>query len=414
MQYDPPSFRRPQQYDVPASLDAIFSQYQQITAQKQAAALQDVNMRKEFNGENPLLMTPEARARGFAGPTVTSAIPEVAAVPPTLQTFRSNPNGEPTIGTPAAPGIPGRAGVPEHIQFENDVHEANLQRWKQKRDAGASAELDYKKSESAKNYAAAGRGSPGSGVQLNPQQSAALQWGIHQGFLAPEELTSRGPKTQILADGIAGRSDFQDWFKSAQATGKTGLEGFNPRAQDAGFGAQKAGLASTAKLQGGKGFEISANVGSLDDTLRQMEPLVSKLSPGSLQILNNAYQKGEAWTNDADANKILALANSARGLYSQVIAGGAGTVESDKKANETIARGLNAEGFKGMKSAVLAEGYSRAGRMSGHIPNTAEKPDDYIDPSAGMVRVVSPDGKSGMIPRANLAKAMQRGFKETR
>jgi len=132
-------------------------------------------------------------------------------------------------------------------------------------------------------------------------------------------------------------------------------------------------------MEGGKGFEIASNVGSLDDTLRQMEPLVKNLSPTSLQILNNAWQKGLAQTNDPQANQVLALANSARGLYSQVIAGGAGTQESDKKANETIARGLNSTGFQGMKAAVMAEGYSRASRMTGATPNTLDKPSGYID-----------------------------------
>lgn len=165
---------------------------------------------------------------------------------------------------------------------------------------------------------------------------------------------------------------------------------------------------ATAGVQGKEGYKMDAVAGSLDDTLRQMEPLVAKLSPTALKAFNDAYQKtiasgvasiipiGTPGMTDQeiqDANALLGLGNSARGLYSQVIAGGAGTLESDKKANETIGRGLNVPGFRGMQAAVSSEGYSRAGRLTGRINTPLEKPKGYIDQSAP----AAPDHNIGTI-----------------
>jgi hypothetical protein len=197
--------------------------------------------------------------------------------------------------------------------------------------------------------------------ELNQAQQDAVDKAMAEGRLAPDQIT-RGPRLVTLAN---------QFLKNPS---------YNAVSQSVAYRGKESAAGATGRTQGGKGFEIASNVGSLEDTLRQMEPLVAKLSPTQSQILNNAWQKGLASVNDPAANQVLALANSARGLYSQVIAGGAGTVESDKKANETIARGLNSAGFGGMKSAVMAEGYSRAGRMTGQIKNESQAPQGYIQP----------------------------------
>jgi hypothetical protein len=182
--------------------------------------------------------------------------------------------------------------------------------------------------------------------------------------LAPSLISFRGPRAKIMANSLMLDPNW------------------SPNTGESGLAAAKTGAEATARVKGGKGFEVAANVGSLDDTLRQLEPLVGKLSPSSLQVLNDAWQRGLSSVNDPEANQALALANSARGLYSQVISGGAGTQESDKKANETIARGLSPAGFQGMKAAVMAEGYSRAARMSGGLDNTPQKPAGYLSSAA--------------------------------
>lgn len=197
--------------------------------------------------------------------------------------------------------------------------------------------------------------------ELTQAQQDAVDKALAEGRLAPAQIT-RGPKLATLASQF-----IKDPTYSAIAS-------------DVKFGGAKAQSAATGQTKGGAGFKMEAISNSLEDTLRQMEPLVSELSPTSLRVLNDAWQRGLAQTNDADANAVLALGNTARGLYSQVVAGGAGTVESDKKANETIGRGLNAEGFKGMKYGVLSEGYTRSGHLSGKLANPLNKPSGYIDP----------------------------------
>lgn len=210
--------------------------------------------------------------------------------------------------------------------------------------------------------------------ELSQTQQEAVEKALTEARLAPAQIT-RGPKLVALAN---------QFLKDPT---------YNASGADITFDAGKTGAGATARVKGGKGFELDATVGSLDDTLRQMEPLVAKLSPTSVSALNDAWQRGLAQTNDAGANQVLALANSARGLYSQVVAGGgAGTVDSDKKANETIGRGLTSEGFRGMKAAVLAEGYSRSGRMTGRISPDTAKPAGYIDPNGAAAPAAAPPG----------------------
>lgn len=54
------------------TLDSIFNAYMASKQQGNAEAVQDLAMRKEFGGTNPLLLPPEKRAEGLAGPaTIT-------------------------------------------------------------------------------------------------------------------------------------------------------------------------------------------------------------------------------------------------------------------------------------------------------------------------------------------------------
>lgn len=198
---------------------------------------------------------------------------------------------------------------------------------------------------------------------LTPDESKALLDAAH---LHPERFPAdifkaRGPQQKFIAQQVMADQEY------------------DPRQFNINYAAGRTGAEATSRIQGGKGFEVASTVGSLEDILNQAKPLVEKMSPTSIAIANDAFQKGLAQTNNADANKILALMNTARGLYSQVITGGyAGTVESDKKANETIARGLNKSGFEGMQNAIMAEGYSRAARMTGLVKNNLNPPEGYI------------------------------------
>jgi hypothetical protein len=196
--------------------------------------------------------------------------------------------------------------------------------------------------------------------ELTQAEQDSVDKAMSEGRLAPAQIT-RGPKLKSLA---------QQFIKDPS---------YDAIAADVSFSGGKSEAQAAGGLFGKKGTELGALVGSLDDTLRQMAPLVSQLPSTSISDVNDAIQKGLAHLNDPAANKLLGLANSARGLYSQVlVGGGAGTVESDKKSNETISRGLNPQGFQGMFESVLAEGYSRTSRLRRGANNAPKEPKGYV------------------------------------
>lgn len=94
---------------------------------------------------------------------------------------------------------------------------------------------------------------PGGGVSgaITPVQQAAAQYGIETGLLAPQELTFRGPKTQIMLDGISSRPDFKQWYAQYQQGGNVSPnpEAFNPFKSDVNFQATKAGQSAAERYQ---------------------------------------------------------------------------------------------------------------------------------------------------------------------
>ena len=70
MNYDPPSFRRPQEFNVPQTLDSLFNAYIQGRRSDRQDALQTAMILERFGGVDPRDGTPEQQRRGFAGPTM--------------------------------------------------------------------------------------------------------------------------------------------------------------------------------------------------------------------------------------------------------------------------------------------------------------------------------------------------------
>lgn len=146
MDYRPPSFRQPTQYAAQGGLDSLFQAYVAAQEKEKQDAMQDVSIRSQYGGERPDLMTPEARARSLAGPTVTPALPGTPAIPPSPnpQAFMSQigqtqtgplmasaQGQDPYAASRAMMGNPGQEatpGIPEHIQYSNDLHEEHIQR----------------------------------------------------------------------------------------------------------------------------------------------------------------------------------------------------------------------------------------------------------------------------------------------
>lgn len=148
MKYDPPSFRRPQQYDVPGSLDALFNQYQQLQAQKEQSGLQGLALREKY-GTDPRGMTPQQLDRGFAGPQITPAVPQ-GAYPENM------------VGLPP----PAR---PEQVTFDQDPHVAAIQRHIQARKQTASLGAQEKQAGIENTKADTAYKNAGSWERMNPQ-----------------------------------------------------------------------------------------------------------------------------------------------------------------------------------------------------------------------------------------------------
>jgi hypothetical protein len=136
MDYRPPSFRQPQQYDIPASLDSIFNHYQQMTAQAEQSKLQGIELRNKL-GVDPRNMTEEQLDRGFAGPTVTPAKP-----------------GSGSFDMGGNQAVP---ATPEQTTFDRDPHVAAIQRHIQTRRQGESAGVRKNALENTKTEAEIGK-----------------------------------------------------------------------------------------------------------------------------------------------------------------------------------------------------------------------------------------------------------------
>ncbi len=250
MNYNPPSFRKPQQYDIPASIDGIFDQYMQLQAQKQGAALQDITLRERYNGTNPLtdLKTDEQRSRAFAGPTITPATPAMPNQDFSRQ--MAQPYGAPMLGQGQDPrlaaqnmmGAPTPA-VPEHIQFSNDIHEANIQRAIQTRKQGASMDArgkqaDYAKtlSETDENMAQAEK------LRRTPAEGGAPRTVNIKGVDYIETMTAQGlPHYQPIPERVPNQNEFvARGFADKATEGNRALEtlfskGFDGTSMSAGI-----------------------------------------------------------------------------------------------------------------------------------------------------------------------------------
>ena len=146
MDYIPPQFRRPNEYDVPATLDGVFEAYQRGQAQKQQDAMTGVMLRERFNGIDPRRLTPEQLDRGFAGPA------------PGLSSQALTPRGA---------GSPGEfATDPAQPQFDENPAIAALQRHIQSKRQGQAlgqqkeiVDMEKTRSETIENLSnATGRG----------------------------------------------------------------------------------------------------------------------------------------------------------------------------------------------------------------------------------------------------------------
>lgn len=139
-----------------ASLDGIFQQYQATKQAEEQKQIQDMQLRGQYGGVNPLTLSPADRATGFAGPTITPAQPAIPETPnPMFARQMAQPFGGPMIGNNAPDNLqavqnmigeptPGRPAVPEQTTYHPNPVIAALQRHVETQKKTAQADLESK------------------------------------------------------------------------------------------------------------------------------------------------------------------------------------------------------------------------------------------------------------------------------
>ena len=143
-------------------LDSIINEYyraKQSAQQSQqiadARALQDLQLRQQYGGVNPITdLTQDQRTQGLAGPSITPAQPEIAPAPARQfvgQIAQNNMGpmmGQPTqdprqaLGNLMAPPTPGSPAVPEQKQYAEHPGVRALQMAVDAHKARTQAEMD--------------------------------------------------------------------------------------------------------------------------------------------------------------------------------------------------------------------------------------------------------------------------------
>lgn len=320
-------------------LDGIFEAYQaskQAADAKRQASNQSV-LQNGFDATSPELAGAPARiaaARVPAQPGIP-ATPDTPLNPGQIMSALQ-PNQDPVQGVMGLmannPGSPAVAPTPERYNQLSHYDEA-VKSHMDKRAAAADlstrhteADIRDKNSQSVQREADArlkdrmpNLGGRGSVTQLTPIQSAALQWGLDQGLVATEDISARGPRSAIMADGIAGRSDFQAYNKERERTGKTGLENFNPRQNSINTAAAKAGASASARLtEGGSSQVVARAANSATEQLDILQEMSDKFPRSDVRFMNTAINAIDVQTHPEAQNWRVAL-NSARTEYATAL-----------------------------------------------------------------------------------------------
>lgn len=235
----------------------------------------------------------------------------------------------------------------------------------------------------------------GQSSNLTPEQKDNLEWGLTNKLIAPAQLTYRGPKAEILSSMLSHMRE-------------GGIPRQSLMSLDAMLSGQKAEASGIGSVRGRQGQEIGAMAGSMEDMLDSLKPLVPKISPAQVKLVNSAYQRFLKETNDPVATEALSYLNSATYFYAALLKnGGTPNDQEVKDAHNTLLPTLNAEGFEGVDKALRAEARSRVTRIRGagyDEPNPNTVPTKTRD----TITVMTSDGQRHEIFRKNLPVAKKR------
>lgn len=188
---------------------------------------------------------------------------------------------------------------------------------------------------------------------LTPDQKGNLAWGLQNKLIAPNQMTYRGPKAEILSNYLgemrAGSKPKQslidlDAYSKAEASRATGQAG----------------------VQGKEGQLIGSAAGSMEDMVSKAKPLMDRVSPTQFRMINSALQAGLNQINDPSLLKVYTYLTSAAGFYASLQKnGGVPDQQERAAAMKVISSLLNQGGMAAVESALHDEANSRVKRIKG-------------------------------------------------
>ncbi len=207
----------------------------------------------------------------------------------------------------------------------------------------------------------------GSSQALSPDQQSALEWGVQNKLLAPQQMTFRGPKTMVMAE-MLGK------MKSGSIPQQSLIE------SDTNMSGQKATATTTAA----KSADIRVNLGSahggFSASMDRAKELAKEMGQGKVAQFNKAWQAGKREFNDPQSIEFAAQINNAINNYARIAKGGSASIGEDdiKHADTFLSTKLNEGGLAAVEKAVETEYKGRIGGLSSGKEGAASK---YSDPT---------------------------------
>lgn len=303
MQFNAPSWYGPQDYSyIPQTIDNLFNSFVRARAAQQMQSRQDAEDVLKYGF--PLRELSNLTSKGSEWATRP---PIMASQPPTINT---QPNGPDFIGPQQpvemiGPKSPIRIGqAPDQVagRYGDALYRQRMIQDASLREVNATARQKEASANWSERRPMTG---PGGTTQLSQEQEDAVKWGISNGLAAPEDLSARGPRSQVIADGLMGRQDFQDWYKS-QTPGSVSLPNFNPTSAAAGRAGARAG--ETFRQGGGAQSKVSVAKALLPQ-LEVLRGLNDKMNRSDFQVINKIGIEAAAQGGNELAQQMLTQTN---------------------------------------------------------------------------------------------------------
>lgn len=262
----------------------------------QGATIQDVarGQTLQSQGVQPQTQGPMTPQFMQPGPGMGQNVPQMPQQQPVFP--------QPAIGGQGPTNLPMSQGqAPQdtrslnlHALWQQQYQQANALNTQKEQAGIADTKSQTYQRTALGDLASARAAQPGGGQggqQLAPDHMAALRYGVEIGILAPQEMTFRGPKTTILAEGIMNRPDFQDWYSKQQpGTIDPLASNFNPMQSDVTFTGNKIGEGTAQRYQrGGPAQTLGRYASSTRNVIQLFSQASEAYDRMPVEFLNTPY-----------------------------------------------------------------------------------------------------------------------------